>query len=467
MQLRPYQQELISSLRKSIKQGNKKVVLCAPTGAGKTIMFSYMVINHIQKGGKVLILTHRKELLIQTIKGLKNIDFDCIEAGANYDLSKSLHIGMVETINRRIKVLNSFINSRTMIIIDEAHLDNFTKLFQYINPSTIVIGATATPERKGIQSSMQLYYTDLIQQVDTPDLIELNYLKPAISYGLKIDTKGLKKSGDDYDTKQYYQDNKVFQGVVQNYKTKALNRKTIVFSSNVESSKQVCNEFTSNDFDAKHIDGTTPDKERANILKWFNDNPNAILCNCGVLTTGFDQPDVGCVILYRATTSLPLFLQMCGRGSRIADNKENFIILDFGNNIQRHGHWENRRVWSLVKKEKKSNKQEASGVKYCDGCDAILAPRVKHCPYCGLVFTKEIEKEKIVELHLLPKSEKFSLALKSSLREKVFLAKNKVVSSFWLLHNMTDINEAREFCNLMGYSKNFEYVNKERFKVFQ
>lgn len=470
IQLRDYQNKLISDLRDSIKSGNKRLILCAPTGAGKTIMFSYLVSEHTKRGGRVLIFTHRTELLNQAGGTFEQfgIKAEYIKAGKEPDLQKNVHIAMVETFDRRMLKYSLFLKSRTMIIIDEAHLDTFTKLFPEIDKETIVIGATATPLRTGKQSCMSGFYQDLIQNVDTPDLIKLGFLSEAKTYGVNINMKGLKKKGDDYDTTQYYEENKIYEGVVQNWERICLNQKTILFASNVESSVKVCNEFLSKGYNAKHIDGTTPKKEREEILNWFDKTPDAVICNCGILNAGFDQKDIKCVILYRATTSLPLFLQMCGRGSRVCDGKKDFFILDFGNNIKRLDFWEEPRVWN-IKKEEKKKKEGLAPKRECKNCNAILPAKTTECPYCGnkVEKSKEEAKNEIVELQLLSKKEKLQLANSVDLKEKARLAKNKVISPFWVLHNLTNYKDAVDFCGLMGYKNGFIELNKHRFKVFQ
>ena len=260
----------------------------------------------------------------------------------------------------------------------------------------------------------------------------------------------------------------MWHGVLSNWIKLTENTKTLLFSSNVEQSKKVCEEFNSQGYLAKHIDAKTPTKERESILDWFDKNDNAILCNCGILNAGFDQPDIKTIILYRATTSIPLFLQMCGRGSRITETKKDFNILDFGNNIQRLGFWEEPRIWSLNKEKTKTKKEGIPSVKYCEDCGAINYSRVVECVECGFLFEKknDIEK-KIAELKLLNKSKSIDFAEKKSNIILAKMCKEKLISSFWVLHNKTDIQDAREFCKLMGYKQGFEFHNKSRFKVFQ
>lgn len=466
--LRDYQLRMIDSVRQSFKNNNKRVLLCAPTGAGKTAIFSYMVAEHYKRGGRILIFTHRKELLTQAGGSFDRFDLNpkYIKAGEYPKLTDNLHVAMVETFNRRIDQYLLFLQSRTMIIIDEAHLEVFTKLMPYISKDTYVIGATATPHRKGKQKCLSEFYTDLIQEVSTQELIDKGFLATPKSYGIEIDLKGIKKKGEDYDMEDFYEKNKTYKGVVENYRKISENKKTILFSSNVNSSIQVCKEFNDNGYEAKHIDGNTPDAKRNEILKWFDETPNAIICNCGILTAGFDQPDIETVILYRATTSIPLFLQMVGRGSRTTETKKSFNILDFGKNIHRLGFWEDDRVWDI---KKKAHKEKIAPVKICPCCTAVLHTTIKICSYCEYLFKSDDEEkeDEFVYLKLLNKKQVLKEASKMDILKKAILAKQKIISPFWVLHQLTDINEARHFIKLMGYKKGFEFVNKNKFKVFQ
>ncbi len=464
MELREYQIDTVNNLRKSIQTGNKRIILCSPTGSGKTVMFTFMVVNHLKKGGSVLILTHRSELLKQSGSTFEKFNLfpQFITSKSKPDYSYNLHVGMIETIYRRR--LELFIMQKTLIIIDEAHINNFTKIFEFINENSIVIGATATPFRQGKNiDGLDKFYTDIVQNIDTPDLIKMGYLCNAKSYGVEINLKGLKKNSDDYDTSKYYTDNKTYRGVVQNYMRLSNGKKAILFTSNIENSKEVCNEFIMFGIEAKHIDGDTPECERESILNWFENSKGGVLCNCGILTAGYDNNKIETIILYRATTSLPLFLQMCGRGSRVNENKNEFIILDFGNNIQRLGFWEDKRVWTLKKVEKKDNDKEDAGmIKICKKCGAMLRPSVKICPYCGTIKEKTL-KEEIAELVLLPKKEQCKL----DLRQKALLCKAGKMNGFSVLHSVRTIEEARMFIKYMGYNKWFEKTQGYRFKIFR
>lgn len=487
IRLRPYQEDLIQGLRSSFTAGNKKIVLCAPTGAGKTVMFSFMVQRHLEKGGRVLILTDRINLLKQANGTFDQFGIkpELITAGSKPELwSKNCHVAMIETLHRRMTQFDyqKFISRSTMIVIDEAHKTAFNKLFPHISESCLVIGATATPIRTGNQSSMQEFYTDIIQQVDTPDLIGLGNLSACHSFGVKMDLSNIKKTAGEYDPKQVgqmYQERKVYEGVISNYKRLCPNSKSLIFASSIDSAIELKEQMLDAGIPSAVIHSKQKAETNQNIIKVFQDaEPDRAitLINVGILTAGFDCPDIQSIILYRATTSLALFLQMVGRGSRTTETKDSFTLLDFGNNINEHDFWQARREWSLEKKKKKLGVEP---IKECPDCGAIIPARVMECDaiipdkgVCGHVFEKEEEEQTEEEAFLEPllqmdKKEAMETAKTASLKEKSFLAKAKLISAYWVIHNLETLDEAKTFINYMGYKKGWLYVNKDKFKVLR
>ena len=356
-----------------------------------------------------------------------------------------------------------------MIVIDEAHKTCFEKLFEYFNPNSFIIGATATPFRSGQQSSMDVYYQDIIQDIDTPELVAIGKLSKCRTFGLEVPLDNVKKTAGDFNGKslgQMYDQNRIYDGVAENYIKHANNTKAICFASSIESAERLYHELMQKGLQCHLIHSNQSDEVNDGILEYFGNckaGETNILINVGILTAGYDCPDIETVILYRATTSLPLFLQMVGRGSRITPNKESFILLDFGNNIKRHNFWEAPRIWDLKKKRKAKG---VAPIKECPMCESFLPASAKECGYCGHEFKETAEEKKtkrIAELKELSRND----ILHQDLKDKVLLCKAKVISPFWVLHNMKDIEEARIFCTLMGYKKGFEYANKNRFKVFQ
>lgn len=471
--LRDYQLTVVGSILSSFAQGNKRVVMCLPTGGGKTRIFTYMVKRHLDKGGRVLVITDRVELLKQAGGSFDSfgINPEMITAGSSPDLTLPCHVAMIETLSRRAEDYATFIASRSMVILDECHKAAFDKIFPYFGKDTFVIGATATPYRTGKQPSLDQFYTDIIQVIDTPELIKKGFLSDAETYGLPIDLTGIKKVAGEYDPKAManrYEERKVYEGVIENYNRICPNTKTLAFASNIESCKSLCDKMLQSGLNARHLDSNMTDYDRREILDWFKTVKDGILCSVGILTTGFDQPDVETIILYRATTSLPLFLQMVGRGSRTTKTKGKFTILDFGNNVKTHDFWEANRTWTLHKVDKK--KKDVAPIKSCPKCNAMIPKQTVKCNYCGHTFKKTPKEEQVEEIAMLiklPKKERLKIANRSDIRLKAEMAKSKVISPFWVLHNMENKQDAIEFCNLMGYKKGFIYHNKERFKVFQ
>lgn len=386
MILRLYQSDLIASLRAGFKL-QKRLVMCLPTGAGKTVCFSSMLKNTTKK---TLILADRLEILTRTKETLDefNIEAEMITPFHNYNIKAKICLAMVETFYiRHKKDLKNF----EFIIIDESHKKSFDKLLKLVDPNTFVLGVTATP-------SPSPHYKQILEGVTILDLINQKYLSSPKYFGVDIDLKGVESSAGDYNSSSLakrYETKKIYIGVVKNYNKICPNTKTLLFAPNIESSKTICQEFAKNKIDVRHLDSNMSFDERKQILNWFK-NTNGVLCNVGICTTGFDMPSIETVILYRATKSLALYLQMVGRGARTTKNKKDFFVLDFGNNIKRHDFWEQPRQWTL---EKKDREKGLAPVKLCDKCQAMNPTTAKFCWNCKNYF--KIKDKKIEEIELI------------------------------------------------------------------
>jgi superfamily II DNA or RNA helicase len=129
------------------------------------------------------------------------------------------------------------------------------------------------------------------------------------------------------------------------YEEVAIGDKTLIFNSGIDTSLRVEETFKKRGFKIRHLDSTFSDKDRQDVLSWFKTTPGAILTSVGILTTGFDEPTVQTIILNRATRSLTLYHQMIGRGSRKLPNKDQFKLIDLGNNVRRFGLWQDYLNW--------------------------------------------------------------------------------------------------------------------------
>ena len=459
--LRPYQNNAISDLRESFKNGHKRIILALPTGSGKTVVFSEMVRLAAEKNTQTLILTDRIELFEQTFKAIQkhNLSIQIINANTKgIDERALITVAMVETLHRRDYMLNP-----KLIIIDEAHKGNFTKLLDTY-PKAKVIGATATPIGKHIPK----YYSEIIQTIDTPELVELNYLAECKAYQMQDDFSDLKIKRNEYTDEslfQHFNKRKLYSGVIDEWKLRTPNRKTIVFNCNIEHSNNMAKEFTDAGIVSESITSKTPKSERERILHAFKKGLFPVLNNCGILTTGYDEPSIECVIMNRKTLSLPLFLQCCGRGSRTFEGKKHFTILDFGMNHDQHGMWNEERVWSL--KEKKKKKEGAAPVKECPNCKAMLFASAKFCKYCNHEFEiKEVKETIGVMVEVVPKKFIGKKIGELSIDELIELQPTKKYKAtmIWRVIRSKGIEAVKEYGNKMHYKKGWFTRQEEQLK---
>lgn len=465
--LRNYQEKTIKSLRYKMSIGLKRLIMLAPTGSGKTVMFCYMIRKSLEKNNKCLILTHRTELLTQAGGTLSNFGLKpqiINPKQRKLESHGNLYVAMTKTIMARINKSEyaEWLQSFNLIIIDEAHLQDFNNLLPYLNANSYVIGATATAERKGNQVCLSEFYQDLVNEISISELIDLQYLAKPNSFGVNIDLSNIKSKGGDFDNDMIgdlFEKTELYEGVYDNYQRLTPNKKAIIFSPNVKSSLTLVEKLNEKGLQIKHIDGNTPEKKRKDILCWFKNTPNALISNVGILTAGFDESTIEVVILYRATKSLPLFLQMVGRGSRTNENKKEFFILDFGNNIQRHGFWETNREWSLIKKPK--NKGVAP-VKECK-CGALLRLNLKVCPYCGHVFPQPKEKEPIEVI--LEQLKKENIDLYNQYQKFIKLEKKAIDKGFkigWVIYQLKTFQDFQDYEKFKNYKKGWAWRQIEQ-----
>jgi superfamily II DNA or RNA helicase len=460
VELRLYQEKTIQSLKMKMAIGLKRLIMLCATGGGKTVMFCYMISKALEKNKRCLILTHRTELLTQAGGTLANFGLSPTivnPKNKKLDLTQNLYVAMTKTIMARIEKKEGYkewLKSFDLIIIDESHLQDFNSLFQYFDlDNTFVIGATATAERKGNQTALDEFYQDIVNEITISELIELGYLAKPSSFGVSVDLSKVKTKGGDFDNEMLgdlYNQISLYDGVYDNYQRLTPNKKTIIFSPNIKSSVKLVDELSAKGLPIKHIDGSVTEIERKSILQWFKDTPNALISNVGILTAGYDEASIEVVILYRATKSLPLFLQMVGRGSRTTNVKDSFTILDFGNNITRHGFWEEEREWSLQKKEKKKG---LAPVKDCK-CGALLRLSLMKCPYCGFDFPPPKEKETI-EI-ILEKLQKEDVRLYKQYQKFIKIdqkAKDKGYKNGWVIHQLKTIEDFEDYEKYKNYKK--------------
>jgi superfamily II DNA or RNA helicase len=390
-ELRPYQVQGINELASKVLHGKKRIVFQLPTGAGKTVAFAGLVQRFLNKQQRrILILVHREELLKQTIRTIfqwYDIMAIPVTAGMSYLPNGLVYVAMVETANNRLKKNPDYFQNIGLVIVDEAHLGLFRKMFEHYRES-LIIGFTATPIAASKTEPLKNYFEDIVTSVDIPDLIKMGSLAPNKTYHIdNVSRKDFKISKGEFDERQMagvYSGGKHVQNTIAAYQKYALGKKTIVFNCNIEHSKKVNEAFLAFGYKSRHLDGDTDSNEREKLLEWFKNTPGAILNNVGVATTGVDVPSIEAVIMNRSTMSLSLWLQCCGRGSRPLIGKPYFLIIDMGGNALTHGDWSESHDWRdmFFNPEKPRTGGEAP-VKACKGCAVLIHLSQKICPECG------------------------------------------------------------------------------------
>ncbi len=336
---------------------NKNLLYQLPTGGGKTVIFSEITKRYIhQSGQKVVVLTHRIELSSQTSNmltgfGVKNLVINSDVKELRDDNQFMCFVAMVETLNNRLQEDMVELNNVGLVIIDEAHYNSFRKLFKYFDKSTI-LGVTATPLSSNIKLPMKDNYQKLIVGESIASLIEKKFLAKAKLYSYDVSLRSLKLGvNGDYTVKssdELYGNLNMLSKLLGAYEELAKGTKTLIFNNGINTSKYVYETFKKAGYNIRHLDNKNTASERREILSWFANTPDAILTSVSILTTGFDEPSVETVILNRATRSLTLYFQMIGRGSRVLPQKDEFTVVDLGNNSARFGMWDAPIDWQEI-----------------------------------------------------------------------------------------------------------------------
>ncbi|MFX0557007.1 DEAD/DEAH box helicase [Maribacter sp. CXY002] len=353
-----YQEEDLNSIFKYLDENQDDNLLYQlPTGGGKTVVFSEIARRYIEKTKKkVVVLTHRIELSRQTSNMLHG--FGVMNKIINSDVKElkdqdeyMCFVAMVETLNNRLQEDKVEIKDIGLVIIDEAHYNSFRKLFKYFEKS-VILGVTATPLSSNIKLPMKDNYKKLIIGESIASLIQKKFLAKANMYNYDVSLQSLKLGiNGDYTVKsseELYGNHSMLGKLQTAYSELAKGTKTLIFNNGINTSIYVYETFKKAGYNIRHLDNKNTASERREILEWFKHTPDAILTSVSILTTGFDEPSVETIILNRATRSLTLYFQMIGRGSRYLSNKEEFTVIDLGNNIARFGMWDAGLDWQEI-----------------------------------------------------------------------------------------------------------------------
>jgi DNA repair protein RadD len=398
--LRPYQLDVVTQIEHAIETGERRILVVAPTGSGKTVVASAIINGFTERYCPVVVLAHRKEIIDQTAKKLRGsrIRHGIVKAGYSPRPMERVQVASLQTLwVRAMRSEAMTLPPADLLVVDECHhatARTWRKLIEAY-PDAVLIGLTATPCR-GDGCGLGGIFTIMIEAPQVPDLIGLGFLVRSRVYApvKQPNLRGVHVRHGDYVENELAarMDNpKLVGDIVTHWHKFGERRKTVAFAVNVAHSQHLCNEFVCGGVRAEHLDGGTPDDEREAILGRLASGETELICNCMVLTEGWDMPEVGCAILGRPTKKMGLYRQMIGRVLRPAEGKTDAIILDHSGAVFQHGLPEDRVAWTLDRERKATSPAHIARLTQHEGklieCTQCGALRLggKPCPHCGFL----------------------------------------------------------------------------------
>jgi len=349
LRLRPYQQAALQAVVSAFRDGKQSAAISLPTGCGKTIVFLTLARAVVEKGGRVLIIAHRDELILQPIEKLDLVWPEHPSVGVikekQFKPDRKIVLASIQTLWRRLEKLKEGFD---LVVVDEAHhaaagtyRKSLERLFE-LNPDMKVLGVSATFFRKDDLSLREIFEEvvfeyPLLEAISDAYLCGIKYL--ALKTNTSLDDVRFDYRAGDFSASQLasaINTPERNEFAVESWLKHASDRKTIAFCVDIQHSCDLAEAFKNRGIKAEVISGQTPLSERRRLLKAFARGEIPVITNCMVLTEGFDDPAVDCLLLARPTASKGLYIQMVGRGLRLYPDKQDCLILDLVDNSNRH-----------------------------------------------------------------------------------------------------------------------------------
>lgn len=430
MLLRARQKEFLDRTLEALSQ-NDNTLGIAPTGAGKTILFSHLLGQLVKKGPakKALVVAHRDELTTQNCEKFRAINPEISISMVNAsikDWSGQVVFGNVQTLSRENNLLQ--IPKIDFLVIDEAHhttADTYQSIIgkvRGISRDCKIIGLTATPNRSdGV--GLRKTYSNVSDQIFIGELISSGHLVPPRTFVINVAQKKLEKTrklvGGDFDHSEVAKilnKQPINEAVVEQWKQKCLSRQTVIFCSTIEHAEDVQREFINAKVMTEIVTGDLSKAERTGALDRYRSGESRVIVNVAVLTEGWDHPPTSCVILLRQTSAKGAMIQMVGRGLRTVDTREfpgqakrDCVVLDFGRSSLIHGTLEQD-----VDLDGRIGEYADLPSIRCVSCEAYIPITSRECPICGAEIegtshhlhsnTGSLTHVQMVEINLLERS---------------------------------------------------------------
>ncbi len=356
VELRSYQAEAVDAVDAAIERGIQRPLVELATGGGKTIIFAEWLNRRqrraLERGKtfRALVLAHREELLDQASKKIRAVIPSAWVGTIQADRDERMcpiQVASVQTLSQPHRLQRFPGDFFDCIVVDEAHhapAESYRRILEHFGVftegGTPVLGVTATAERSdgvGLNNVWQeiVYRKSMLELMAEGHLCDLTAKRVQIN----IDWKQLRTTHGDFAQGQAGSMLMESDGpgwIAKAWAEYASERKGLVFVPTVEVAHACAESLKARGIPSEAVDGTTPGDLRASILRRLHTGETRVVPNVGVLTEGFDEPSIDCIVMARPTKSRGLYVQMLGRGTRKWPGKENCLVLDLSGNTERH-----------------------------------------------------------------------------------------------------------------------------------
>jgi superfamily II DNA or RNA helicase len=416
IQLRPYQTDLIARTYQSYQAGNRNVLAVLPTGGGKSVIVSQIILDGHQQGLSECVIAHRNELVGQMSlhvarRGIPHRIIASKQSVAQITAEHRREFGRsfinpdarcsvvsVDTLVAREAELQAWAAQIQRWTIDEAHhvlrANKWGKAVRMFT-NAYGLGVTATPRRAdgmGLGEHHDGVFQDMILGPSMRDLIDMGalceYEIAVPESDFQIDDDQLAPSGD-WSSKRMREASKrshIVGDVVIEYQRRAPGKRGICFATDVETANEMAHRFNEAGIAAAAVSAKTPNEVRNDYIRRFRDGRLTMLVNVDLFGEGFDVPAVEVVIMARPTASLAVYLQQFGRALRPLDGKPYGLVIDHVSNWKRHGFPDKQHLWSLDRREKRAKREldpDDIPLTACRSCSRPYERCLPACPYCG------------------------------------------------------------------------------------
>lgn len=344
LELRPYQETALEAVLDAAQRGVRAPLVVLPPGTGKTVIFAHLLRR---VGGRGLVLVHRDELVWQSAEKIRIVwpgaEIGVVKARQN-ELGRQVTIASVQTASQphRLAALGA---DYSLVISDEAHhavAPGWRRVLEGVGAgdSALHVGFTATPNRAdGV--GLGAIFGEVVASATIPDMIRKGFLVPPRGRKVltRVDLGGVReRAGDlaDGDLQAVLNTANRNDLIVRGFREHAGGRKALVFTAGVQHAWDLARHLDQGGVSAAALDGSTPEVSRRSLLREFRDGRLQAICNCAVLTEGYNEPSVSTIVMARPTKSQGFYIQMVGRGLRTYPGKSDCLVLDVTDQAGRH-----------------------------------------------------------------------------------------------------------------------------------